>query len=258
MKTEILTGGSMNQVVKIDGNIHKTAKGSPMVREYLMYLEEAGMSGVPRFLGIDEQEREIFSYLPGKTMGPDYPADHPCLHSDQAVQDMAQFMRKLHDVSVGFLPRALESGWINPYFPSGPYETICHGDAAIWNFVFVNDRVAGLFDFDQAYPGGRYWDLASTISMAAFPFYYDYEPAKHAEQATHQIKLFFEAYGVPCPKNLIEIVIDRIQRDFCEDTAARAAAGDKESIMCMERGDFDHYQKFVAHLKKHGHEWMDF
>jgi len=256
MKSEILTGGSMNQVERIGDVVHKTAKGNPLVREYLLYLEQAGMTGVPKFLGVDEKGREMFSYLPGKTMGPDYPADHPCLHSDQAVYDMARFMRKLHDISVGFLPRAIEAGWINPYFPDGPFETICHGDAAIWNFVFVNDRVAGLFDFDQAYPGTRYWDLASTLSMAAFPFYFDYDASKHAVKAKKQINLFFEAYGMPCPENLMEIVVDRILRDFCEDTAARAAAGDKECIAMLERGDNDHYMKFVAHVKKHGHEWM--
>jgi len=256
METEILSGGSMNQVVKISDNIHKTTKGNPMVREYLRYLEGKGVAGVPRFLGLDSQGREILTYLPGKTMGPDYHASDPCLHSDQAVCDMARFMRKLHDVSEGFLERALEAGWLNPYFPSGPYETICHGDAAIWNFVFVNDRVSGLFDFDQAYPGTRHWDLASTIAMSAFPFYYNYDPATQDDKAKNQIKLFFDAYGMPCPANLMDIVIDRIQRDFCDDTVARAAAGDKECAAMLERGDYEHYQRFVAHVKKHGQKWM--
>jgi len=256
METKILSGGSMNQVVKIGENVHKTTKGHPMVREYLLYLEKEGVTGVPRFLGLDEQGRDIFTYLPGKTMGPDYPADHPCLHSDEAICDMARFMRKLHDAAVGFLPRAVQGGWANPYFPDGPYETICHGDAAIWNFVFVDNRVAGLFDFEQAYPGTRYWDLASTLSMAAFPFYFDYDASKHAEKAKRQINLFFDAYGMPCPPDIIDIVIDRVQRDFCEDTVARAAAGDKECAKMLTRGDIKHYQKFIAHLKKHGHEWM--
>jgi len=113
-----------------------------------------------------------------------------------------------------------------------------------------------LFDFDQAYPGTRIWDLASTISMAAFPFYFDYDASKHADKAKKQIMLFFDAYGMPCPADIIEVVIDRIQRDFCDDTVARAAAGDKECIAMLQRGDFDHYQRFVAHLKKHGHEWV--
>lgn len=256
MESKILIGGSMNQVEKIGDTVHKTAKGHPMVREYLLYLEKEGMTGVPKFLGVDEQGREIFSYLPGKTMGPDFSHDHPCLHSDQAVCDMARFMRKLHDISVGFLPEAIKAGWVNPYFHNGSFDTICHGDAAIWNFAFIDDRVSGLFDFDQAYPGTRYWDLTSTLSMAAFPGPYDYDAEKHAGNTKRKIKLFFDAYGMPCPSDLMDIVVDRMLRDFCEDTAARAAAGDKECLAMLERGDFDHYMKFAAHVKKHGHEWM--
>jgi aminoglycoside phosphotransferase len=255
MDTQILTGGSMNRVEKIGNTVHKTAKGHPMVREYLLYLEAEGLADVPRFLGVDGCGREMFSYLPGKTMGADFSYDHPCLHSDQSVCDMARFMRRLHDVSAGFLPRALEAGWPNPYFPTGPYETICHGDAAIWNFAFINDRVSGLFDFDQAYPGTRIWDLTSTVAMSVFPFYYDYEAAKHAGEAKRRIALFFNAYGMPCPANLMDIVVDRITRDFCEDTAARAASGDAECIAMLNRGDYDHYMKFAAHVKKHGKDW---
>ena len=251
-----LTGGSMNQTVKIGDIVHKTSKGHPMVREYLLYLEKEGMPGVPRFLGIDEQGRDMFSYLPGKTMGPDYPPDHPCLHSDQCVIDTARFMRKLHDTSVGFLPKAIESGWTNPYFPDETPEIICHGDAHIWNFAYVNDRLAGLFDFDQAYPGTRHWELAGTLTMMSFPFYYKYDAATQADKAKRQIKLFFDEYGMPCPANLMKIAANRILLDACEDTAKRAAMGDKEAIAMMERGDYDHYMRFVAHIKQHGHEWM--
>jgi len=258
MDSTPLSGGSMNQTVKIGDTIHKTAKGQnpAFVREYLLYLEKEEMPNVPRFLGTDEQGREIFSYLPGKTMGPDFPADHPCLHSDESVHDMAQFMRKLHDVSAGFLPRAAEAGWVNPYFPNGAHETICHGDAAIWNFVFVNDRPAGLFDFDQAYPGTRFWDIASTLFSATFPFYAGYDSSTHAEKTKRQVKLFFDAYGMPCPADIMDIVADRIQIDFCDDTIARAASGDEELAKCIERGDIDHYQRWIAHIKKHGHEWI--
>jgi len=263
MESIILTGGSTNQSVRIGDVVHKSAnEGNPiMVREYLQFLEKEGMEGVPRFLGVDEQGREMFSYLPGKTMGPDYPHDHQCLHSDQAVCDMALFLKKLHDTSVGFLPRAMEAGWKNPYFPDGPYETICHGDTGIWNFVFVNDRVAGLFDFEQAYPGTRIWDITSTLSMSAFPVPYNYDSKKQAGDTKRKVALFFEAYGMACPTNFMDIVVDRMLRGFCEDTAkkdvaGRIAIGDKECIEMVLNGDFEHYMKYAAHVKKNGHEWM--
>jgi len=137
----VILGGYMNQVVKIGEKVRRQFQGHPMLHSYLKYLETAGMSGVPRFLGMDEQGREILSYVPGKTAESDKLFSHPCLHSDQAICDMARFMRKLHDNSVGFLEAAIEGGWTNPQLPDGNYETICHGDAAIWNFALVDGRV---------------------------------------------------------------------------------------------------------------------
>ena len=255
-ENKILPDGSMNEVERIGDTVHRKINGPPMFHSYLLYLEQIGMPGVPRLLGIDGYGREILTFLPGKTMGPDYPSDHPCLHSDEAICDMAKFMRKLHDISVGFVPVALENGWKNPFFPDGPYETICHGDAAIWNFVFVDDKLAGLFDFDQSCPGTRAWDLTSTVFSAVGLVPYDYEPSLHAAQRKRQVKLFFDAYGMDVPADIMEMTADRIQRDACDCMTQGVAAGDERRVKMVEDGALVHYQKVVAHLKAHGHEWI--
>ena len=265
LENEVLTGGSMNHTERIGATVHKTAKGHPMVRSYLQYLEKAGMTGVPCFLGLDEQEREVFTYLPGKTLGRDFDHNHPCLYSDETIIDAARFMRKLHDMSIGFLPEAINNKWNSPYFRVEEYETICHGDAAIWNFVFTNDRPTGLIDFEQAYPGTRIWDVTSTL-FSVVPltyFVYDpelrdavaYEASKHAASRKRRIQLFFDAYGMECPGNIAELVAQRIQIDFCDDTIQRAAAGDEACKQMIERGDLAHYYKIISHLRAHGNEW---
>ena len=71
MESEILSGGEQNQVEKIGDAVHRKIRGHLLLHTYLLYLEKEGMDGVPRFLGLDEQGREILTYLPGKTMGPD-------------------------------------------------------------------------------------------------------------------------------------------------------------------------------------------
>lgn len=239
---EEVLGGATNHVVKIGDTVHRQAQGGSMVHLYLQYLEKAGMTGVPCFLGIDEQGREILSYVVGKTADDYKDYGHPCLHSDQAICDMALFMRKLHDLSVGFLPTAKEHGWTNPHLQGMEYETICHGDAAIWNFSLINDRIAGMFDFDQACPGTRVWDLAITIFSAVLPSCYDYDHAKHADDTRRRLKLFFNAYGMNCPDNIILQTADRIQI-WCDEEAARG----KESV---------HYQNVVAYLRAHLYDWI--
>lgn len=267
METEskVLTGGAMNLVVKIGDTVHRTVKGHPMLHSYLLYLEKAGMPTVPRFLGLDETGREVLTYLKGKTMGPDYPPHHPCLHSDETIIDMACFMRKLHDVSVGFLPEAVKNSWENPYFPNESYETICHGDAAIWNFTFVDERVAGLFDFDQAYPGTRAWDLTITVFSAVglTYFIYDpelnasegYEPGKHAAERKRCVKLFFDAYGMDCPANFMELVALRMEK-ICESIKAGVVKGVETYVQMEKGGGLTHYQKIAEHVRDHGKEWI--
>ena len=239
---EVPLGGTMNQVIKIGDTVRRQVKGGLILHSYLQYLENAGMSGVPRFLGIDEHGREMLSYLPGKTAEQDDLFSHPCLHSDQAICDMARFMRKLHDISVGFLPEAIENGWSNPYVPGVNYETICHGDAAIWNFVLVDDRIAGIFDFDQACPGTRAWDLTITLFSAVLPSCYEYEATKHEADTRRRIRLFFDTYGMDCPNNIIAQTADRIQV-WCDEEAARG----KES---------DHYKNVVKYLRAHTFDWV--
>ena len=255
LNREILTGGSMNQTEKIGDIVHKTSKGHPMVRSYLSYLEEAGMPGVPRFLGLDGQGRDMFTYIPGKTMGHDFDHHHPCLTSDDTVADTARFLRKLHDVSAGFLPQAEKNNWKNPFFPDQDYETICHGDTGIWNFVFVNDRIAGLIDFEQAYPGTRVWDLTQTLFCVIPLVPYGYEASKHAAERRRRINLFFDSYGMRRPANIAALIAQRIQLD-CDDTVKRAQAGDEECRKMIADGHhMAHYNRVIAHLKECGHEW---
>ena len=238
---KFLPGGCENQVEKVGETVHRAVKGHPMLHEYLLYLEKEGMPGVPRFLGLDEQGREILTYLPGKTMGRDFDHTHPCLGSDDMVVDSARFLRKLHDISVGFVQTAIENGWENPYFPDGEHEIICHGDAGIWNFVFVDDRLTGLFDFDQAYPGTRFWDVASPL-FCYLPSCYGYEPtSENIAGGKRRLRLFFDAYGMDYPTDIIEIIIRRIQT-FLSPEEAESGEG--------------HYSNYINHFKAHGHEWL--
>ena len=243
-------GGTMNKVVKIGDTVRREDKGGPILHAYLRYLEEAGMAGVPRFLGLDERGREVLSYVPGKTQEKDNLLHHPCMRSDDTLVDAARFLRELHDRSVGFLPRAMAHGWKNPDYPREEPETICHNDAASWNFVFVEDRIAGLFDFDTACPGTRTWDL--TLPVFSFipitPYQFDperngsvpYERAKHAAERKRRIRLFFEAYGMQWSPNFLELLIFRMQ-DFCKHSTGWG---------------LEWYTKVVAHMRETGRDWM--
>lgn len=85
MNKEEFLGGTLNKVVKIGDTVHRQVKGGPILHSYLQFLEKAGMDGVPRFLGLDEQGREILTYLPGKTQENGIPLGHPLLGSEETI-----------------------------------------------------------------------------------------------------------------------------------------------------------------------------
>ncbi len=259
-KNETLSGGSMNQVEKIGNTVHRQVKGGPILHSYLQYLEKVGMDGVPRFLGLDEQGREILTYLPGKTQGNGIPVFDPLLGAEKTIIGVARFMRKLHDISEGFLVEALAYNWINPEYPHENCETICHNDAAVWNFVFTNKRITGLIDFDDACAGTRIWDLAQsvygTVHLLPWVSGENYETSKHAAERKHRVKLYFDAYGMDCPPNFMNMVYQRIKIGVLDALSKGAAAGDETSIRLVKAGTLKHYEKVAAFIRDHGHEWV--
>ena len=112
-----------------------------------------------------------------------------------------------------------------------------------------------MFDFEQAYPGTRVWDLASTLFCVIPLVPYDYDTLKHAAERKRKINLFFDSYGIERLINIAQLIAQRIQID-CDDTLKKAEEGDKECRKMLADGHhLAHYNRVIAHLKVHGHEW---
>jgi hypothetical protein len=91
------------------------------VHGLLRHLEAAGFPGAPRVLGLDEQGREVLTYLKGEV--PVYPTG-PELWSDAVLEQIARLLRRLHDATVGLdLP---DSGWREGAAAPEGGKVICH------------------------------------------------------------------------------------------------------------------------------------
>ena len=68
MCEEKLSGGRVTaSVVKVGDTVHRTpCANSAFVRRALGYLSGKGADFAPRYLGADEQGREVFSFMPGQ------------------------------------------------------------------------------------------------------------------------------------------------------------------------------------------------
>src|SRR5215210_8669292 len=65
----LLPGGTSNRglVVRVGDTVHRPqTEASAAVHDLLLHLESVGFEGAPRYLGQDEQGREILSYIDGE------------------------------------------------------------------------------------------------------------------------------------------------------------------------------------------------
>jgi aminoglycoside phosphotransferase (APT) family kinase protein len=136
------------------------------VRALLLHLEAVGFDGAPRHLGIDDQGREILSFIEGEVPLPPYPA---WSMTDRALESLGGLVRRFHDSAASFVPppdAAWAADWADPSAGTGqPDRTITHNDLFPENVVFRDGRVVALIDFAMAAPGRPLWDVAIVAEM---------------------------------------------------------------------------------------------
>ncbi|MGC5771634.1 phosphotransferase [Paenibacillus pabuli] len=260
-REEALTGGNVNQVVKVGNTVRRSTKPNPYVNELLLHLEKLGYGHAPRYLGVDEQGREMLSYLEGNVPGNDYPEIEVNMWSDEALIAVAKLLRSYHEATVGF---AASSPSRYPYPETFRHEVVCHNDFALYNIVYRDGFPSGIIDFDMAGPGPRIWDIVysmyTAVPLAGFSPGNDerkvvpYNKEDHASERKRRIALFFNAYGMNVPADLKEWVISRI-RFMCTTLMERASLGETAFIKMIEEGHLAHYENEVRFLEKHFGDW---
>lgn len=180
-----LVGGQLTPgIMRVGETVRRPPKGNTaFVRELLLFLEEQGYRFAPRFLGMDEQGREILSYMEGDTF-----SDSGSRLPDDLLVEAARVIRGLHDVTAG---SRLARG----------HEVVAHNDLGPHNTIFHENRVVGLIDWDDAAPGTRLRDLANAV--------WCYVDVSHwanqtAEEQARRIRLMCEAYGWEDPIALVD------------------------------------------------------
>jgi Phosphotransferase enzyme family len=150
----LLTGGAVTSgVVRVGDTVRRPAgEGSELTRDVLVHLERAGFDAAPRWLGVDDQGRDILSWIDGDTftersqMHP-YIGDPPVritFRDDQVVVAM-RLLRRYHEAFA--------------------QDVICHGDYGPWNIVWRNAMPFAIIDFDNVYRGAAEDDVGYALRM---------------------------------------------------------------------------------------------
>jgi hypothetical protein len=225
---EPLTGDGVTQgIVRIGDTVRRPLRPfSLTVQAYLAHLRAAGFTGAPLPLGVDEQGREVLSFVPGDVPVNPLPAETA---GDEVLVALAELIRALHEASAGWEPPpgAVWGGTpATAIRGSADYELVSHCDYYPGNVVFRGGLPVALIDFDLAHPTTRLYDLANALWYWA-PLRNgdprDRAPAFAGVDMAHRVAVFADAYGMTAEQRAEfgPFVVD-LARRYHEDSRVSA------------------------------------
>ncbi len=195
-----LPGGDVTDGVVRVGDTVRRPMGphSELVHTLLGQLEEADVDAAPRFLGIDEQGREVLSYIEGEVAGRPWPA---WVADPARAASVARVLRRLDDALVELgLPhdtpvRSWLSGAPEPVGPVGSF--LGHRDVTPENTVFRDGAAVAFIDFDMAKPSSRVDEVVNLLLWwAGWMAPEDRDPAFADVDPFERGRLLVDAYGL--------------------------------------------------------------
>lgn len=233
MSESTLPGGFINAVVRIGDTVRRPASGrTGFVSDLLTLFASRGWSGAPRWLGVDEQGREVLGYLDGHVAWE--PRQPAAVSSDDSLLAVARLVREFHDLTAGTAA-------------AGDREVVCHNDLSPKNTVYrpVDGelRPVAFIDWDLAAPGDRIHDVAHVCWQ-----YLRLGPqAVDVVEAARRMRLIADGYGPVDRGALVRTVLwwqDRCARGI----EAAADAGDAAMIRLRAAG--------VVGEVREAHRWV--
>jgi Phosphotransferase enzyme family len=224
-----LAGSRLNRVVKIGHAVHRPAgPWTPAVHALLRHVRDRGFGLAPEPLGIDEQGREVLSYIPGDTVGDELPWPG-WVWEDALLVEVGQATAHFHSAVADFRPAGVIAWQFGPAEVQAD-QIVCHHDIAPYNAVVADGRLQGLIDWDLIGPGTARSDLA----FAAW----QWVPLQHpvvarmfgwhdVGQLGRRLRLLLDGYGLHQRDGFIDDVIARmhLNRDVMLQKAAEGVAG---------------------------------
>jgi ADP-ribose pyrophosphatase YjhB (NUDIX family) len=247
---QALGGGSVTTVQRVGDTVRRdTGPWSPAVHTLLAHLAMRGFQAAPRALGIDEQGREVLSYLDGEVATRPWP--HVLRAGDGLIQ-LGRTLRDYHDAVSDFRPPP-DAVWRTPGAPVAG-EVIRHGDLGPRNSVWRRGRLVGLIDWDFAEPGTRLQDLA----QAAW-YFVPLRPDQQCRRAgfasppdrAERLRALCDAYGDFTSAKVVEELERLIEIEATERTQRLGRKGLEPWATFLRRGDLEQFAHEAAWLRDH-------
>jgi hypothetical protein len=220
---EVLLGGLVTgRVVKVGETVRREAgPWTPTIQALLAHLDARGFP-CPRPLGLDDQGREMMSFLSGRASNWPWP---PALIAVDGAAKVGAFLRAYHDAVAGFAPPA-SAIWRHGAQAPKRGELVLHGDFGPHNLIWDGEDICGLIDFELARPGDPMEDAGFAVVRAA-----QLRPDEQTRapgfatppNRARRLAAFAEGYG--CAKSDLVSAARQAQQGEVERIARFGAAG---------------------------------
>ena len=246
---EQLSGGNVNTVVRVGNTVRRgLTPNSESVHRLLLHLQDKEFRGSPRFLGIDEQNREVLTFVEGETGIPS-----SIWQSDEAIIATARLLRRYHDATVDFTPPD-DAMWAYRYPDPARHEVICHNDFAPYNFVYADGIPIAVIDFDLAGPGPRLKDVAYAVYWLVPLSFNSVDQveftAVDVRQGSRRLHLFCDTYGIPADGNLLDMV-GEVLALMGDEGEIQQIVGHAVAARLKKDGHLAHWQQEAASFRCH-------
>ena len=189
-------------IVRVGDTVRRPLRPfSLTIQSFLAHLHACGFHDGPTPLGIDDEGREVLSFVPGQVPRAPLPA---AACGPEVLTALAGLIRRLHEAAQGWTPPpgAVWGGIPGRPDPDavtlfGSAELVSHRDYCPGNVVFRQGVPAALIDFDLARPTTRVYDIANALYWWA-PLLdpVDRPPALVDADIPARVALFADAYGM--------------------------------------------------------------
>jgi aminoglycoside phosphotransferase (APT) family kinase protein len=247
---EQLPGGNLGGAVRIGDTVRRQpGPWTTSVAALLTHLELKAFRGSPRFLGFDEQGREVLTLIQGETVGDTQPWPS-WTHADESLDQVADWLRRFHDAVSDFTPPP-DAVWRGGQ-PWAEGLIVGHNDAAPYNAVWRDGRLAGFIDWEFAGPVVPEWDLAF-MAFSWVPLH-----ARHVVEAEGftdfaarptRLRRLLHGYGWSGdPVAFLDVVQARAQA-LADTLHSLASSGDADAPRLVAEGHADNCERAVAEME---------
>jgi hypothetical protein len=141
---QLLPGGNAGGAARVGDTVRRSAgPWTSAVHDLLRHLSAKGFDGAPLPLGIDDQGREMLTFLEGETVGDRRPWP-AWTHAAETLDQVADWLRAFHEAAADFVPPTDAVWRFGPAWSPGLI--VGHNDAAPYNAVWRDRSLVGFID----------------------------------------------------------------------------------------------------------------